>query len=100
MAQASFGYFGMGVETTPGTAVPPTKYLPVKDVDFPVSTDFIEVREIRGSRQAYSNFDGPQRPDISFTSALYPAGAMGVLFRGLFGSYTTAAAGASATAKK
>lgn len=100
MAQASFGYFGMGVETTPGTAVAPTKFLPVKDVDFPVSVDFIEVREIRGSRQAYSNFDGPQRPDASFTTSLYPAGAMGVLFKGLFGAVSTAAAGASATAKK
>jgi hypothetical protein len=100
MAQSSFGYFGIGVESTAGTAVAPTKFLPVKDVDFPVSSDFIEVREIRGSRQAYSNFDGPQRPDVSFTSALYPAGAMGVLFTGVFGTVTTAAAGASATAKK
>lgn len=70
----------------------------MKDVDFPITTDFIEVREIRGSRQAYSNFDGPVRPDVSFTTSFYPAGAMGVILRGLFGSVTSAPAGASATA--
>lgn len=85
MAQASFGYFGVGVETTPGTEVPPTKFIPVKDVNFPVATEFIEIREIRGSRQAYSNFDGPVRPDVSFTTAFYPALGMGVILRGLFG---------------
>lgn len=99
MPQASFGYVGVGVESVAGTAVAPTKYLPVKNADFPISVDFIEVKEIRGSRQAYSNFDGPIRPDVSLTTSLYPAGAMGVLMRGLFGAYTTAAAGASATAK-
>jgi Phage tail tube protein len=99
MAQASFGYFGVGVESTPGTAVAPTKFLPVKDVDFPVETDFIEIREIRGSRQAYSNFDGPVRPSVTFTSSFYPSGAMGVLLKGLFGSVTTAATLSSTTAK-
>ena len=98
MAQASFGYFGIGVESTPGTSVAPTKFLPVKDVDFPVETDFIEIREIRGSRQAYSTFDGPVRPNVNFTTAFYPGGGMGVLLKGLFGSVGTAAAGTSATA--
>jgi hypothetical protein len=100
MAQASFGYFGMAVETTPGTAVAPTKFLPVRDVDFPIENNFIEIREIAGSRQRYMNYDGPLRPNVSFTSSFYPAGAMGVLLKALFGSVTTAAAGASATAKK
>lgn len=89
----------MGVESTPGTAVTPTKFLPVKDVNFPVSTDFIEIREIRGSRQAYSNFDGPVRPDVSFTTSFYPSLGFGVLLKSLFGSVSTAAAGTSATAK-
>lgn len=100
MAQASFGYFGIGVETTPGTAVAPTKFLAVKDVNFPITVDFIEFSEIRGSRQAYSTFDGPVRPDVEFTTALYPAGAMGVLLKALFGSVTTAAVAPSATVKK
>lgn len=100
MAQASFGYFGFGVESVPGTAVAPTKFLPVKDVDFAVETDFIEIREIRGSRQAYSNFDGPVRPSVNFTSAFYPSLGMGTLLKGLFGAVTTAASGASTTAKQ
>lgn len=99
MPQASFGYVGVGVESVAGTAVAPTKFLPVKSADFPINVDFIEIKEIRGSRQAYSNFEGPIRPEISLTTSLYPAGAMGVLLRGMFGAYTTAAAGASATAK-
>lgn len=98
MAQASFGYFGIGVESTPGTSVAPTKFLPVKDVDFPVETDFIEIREIRGSRQAYSTFDGPVRPNVNFTTSFYPALGMGVLLKGLFGAVTTAPAGTSVVA--
>jgi hypothetical protein len=99
MPQASFGFFGIGVESTPGTGVPPTKFLPVKDVDFPIETEFIDIREIRGSRQAYQTFDGPLRSSFDFTAAFYPAGAMGVILKGLYGAVSTAAAGASATAK-
>lgn len=98
MAQASFGYFGVGVETTPGTEIAPSKFLAVKDVDFPVDTSFIEIMEIAGSRQAFSTFDGPVRPDVTFTTAFYPAGAMGVLLRSLIGSSTSAAAGTSLVA--
>jgi hypothetical protein len=98
MAQASFGYFGIGVETVPGTAVAPTKFLPVRDVDFPIENNFIEIREIAGSRQRYSNYDGPLRPNVSFSTSFYPVGAMGVILRALFGSVSTAAEGSSATA--
>ena len=99
MAQASFGYFGLGVEVTPGTGIVPDLFLPVKDVDFPIESNFIEIREIRGSRQAYSTFDGPVRPNVNFTTAFYPGGAMGAILKGLFGSVVTAAAGTSITAK-
>lgn len=101
MAQASFGYFGIGHENPAavGTAVAPKLFLPVKDVNFPIENNFIDVVEIRGSRQAYQKFDGPQRPSVTFSSAFYPAGAMGLLLKGLFGTVSTAAAGASATGK-
>lgn len=99
MAQASFGYFGIAQESTPGTGLTPTHLLPVKDVDFTTETDFIEIREIRGSRQAYSSFDGPFRPSATFTSSLYPDGGYGYLLKGLFGAVGTAAAGTSTTAK-
>lgn len=90
MAQASFGYFGFGKETVEGTDVDPTVFLPVKDVNFEIDNEPIEVIEIRGNRQAYSNFDGPLRPSANFTSAVYPHESTGMLLRGLFGSVTSA----------
>lgn len=99
MASANFGYMGLAVETTPGTAVAPTKFLQVKDVDFPIDNEFIDLQFIQGSRQARWTGDGALRPSVSFSTSLYPAGAMGVLLKGLTGAVTTAAAGASATAK-
>ena len=98
MPQASFGYFGVAVETTPGTGVAPTKYLPVKDVDFPVENNFIDIREIRGSRQAYQTFDGALRSSFNLTSSFYPLGAMGVFLRALFGDQTAAASTGSSIA--
>lgn len=99
MSSASFGYMGLAVETTPGTAVAPTKFLQVKDVDFPVENEFIDLSFIQGSRQARFTGDGALRPSVSFSTSLFPAGAMGVVFKGLMGAVSTASAGASATAK-
>jgi hypothetical protein len=99
MAQASQGYFGIAQEVTAGTSLGPTHLLPVKDVDFTTEVDFIEIREIRGSRQAYSMFDGPLRPSATFTSSVYPDGGYGYLLKGLFGSVVTGPAMSSVTAK-
>lgn len=97
MAQSSFGYFGFGKETVEGTDVDPTVFMPVKDVNFEIDNQAIEFSEIRGNRQAYSNFDGPLRPSASFTSALYPHESTGMLLRGLFGAVTSAVDAPSAT---
>jgi len=98
MPSASFGYVGVGVESTPGTSVPPTKFIPVKSVNFNVDQEEITFREIAGSRQAQQSFGGSIRPSVTLTSALYPAGAFGVLLRGLFGSVESAPEGSSTTA--
>lgn len=98
MGSAAFGYLGVGVETTPGVSVAPTKFIPVKSVNFNVDQEDITFREIAGSRQAQQSFGGSIRPSVSLTSALYPSGAFGVLLRALFGSVTTNAAGSSVTA--
>lgn len=90
MGSAAFGYVGVGVETTPGTGVAPTKFIPVKNVNFNIDQEEITFREIAGSRQATQSFGGSIRPSVSLTSALYPNGAFGTLLRGLFGSVTTA----------
>ena len=90
MAQSSFGYFGFGKEATEGDDVAPTVFMPVKDVNFEIDNEAIEITEIRGNRQAYSNFDGPLRPSASFTSSVYPHASTGMLLRGLFGAVTNA----------
>lgn len=91
MPSAAFGYMGIGVETTPGTSVAPTKFVPVKSVNFDVQQDEIRFREIAGSRQAQQSFGGSIRPSVTFDTAFYPVGASGVIFRGLFGAVTSAA---------
>ena len=98
MASASFGYLGVGVETTPGTSVAPTKFIPVKSVNFDVQQDEIRFREIAGSRQAQQSFGGSIRPSVTFDTAFYPSGAFGTILRGLFGSVESAAEGTSASA--
>lgn len=90
MPSAIQGYLGVGVESTAGTSVAPTKFLPVKSVDFDTQQDQIVIREIGGTRQAQRSFGGSIRPSITFDTAFYPAGAMGTVLRGLFGASTSA----------
>jgi len=97
MAQASLGYFGFAKETTEGTAVAPTVFLPVKDVDFPIENEPIEIMEINRDRAAYTNMDGPIRPNVSFTAACYPHSSTGLILQGLFGSVAHALATPSTT---
>lgn len=98
MPSASFGYVGLGVESTPGTSVDPESFLPVKSVNFNIDQEDITFREIAGSRQAQQSFAGSIRPSVSITSALYPSKAYGTLLRALFGSVASDPAGSSATA--
>lgn len=100
MAQASLGYFGIGKEVTEGVSVAPSAFLPVKDVDFPIDNEFIEIVEIDGDRGSYTNMDGPLRPNVTFTSAVYPHRATGMLLQGTFGSVAHALAAPSATVYK
>lgn len=98
MPTAAYGYLGVGVETTHGVEVAPTKFIPVKSVNFDVQQDEIMWREIVGSRQAQQSFSGTIRPSVTFDTAFYAEGPFGVLFKALFGQSTSAAAGASITA--
>src|SRR5688572_10079912 len=91
MGSASFGYVGVGVETTPGTSVPPTSFIPVKSVNFNVDQEQITFREIAGSRQAQQSFGGSIRPSVTLTSAFYPSRAFAVMLRALFGTSSTVA---------
>lgn len=88
MPQASLGYLGVGLETTPGTGVAPDYFIPATDVSFQVPKDDQMVREIRGSRLAYTTLPGPVQPRVSFTTKVYPNQFMGMLLHGLFGGGT------------
>lgn len=100
MAQASPGYVGVGVETTAGTAVAPTKFIPAESISFEFPKDSQDVREIRGSRQAYTKLDGAIAPAVTLTTLLYPQRFFGVLMRGLFGAVTTTTPTGATTARK
>jgi hypothetical protein len=86
MVQASFGYFGIAKETTAGTAVAPTTFVPVKEVDFPVTVEWIEFKEIALSREAYNVLDGPVRPEASMKQTFYGEGVTAMLLKGLVGA--------------
>lgn len=88
MPQASLGYVGVAIETTPGTGVAPTFFIPATDVTFNAPRDNQMVREIRGSRLAYTTLPGKISPTVSLTTKVYPNLFMGVLLHGLFGGGT------------
>ena len=90
MVQASLGYFGIANEATAGTAVAPTDFIPVKDVDFPVNVEWIEFGEIALSTEAYNVLDGPVRPEASMTQAFYGEGGTAMLIKGLVGDVSSA----------
>lgn len=92
MSSASRGYFVISKEVTAGTAVTPsaTGYLPVEEVMFEYDNEFIDIKEIRGSREAYTSLDGAIAPTANIKGALYPSKGGGMILYGLFGTDTTA----------
>ncbi len=99
MATASKGYLAISKETTGGTAIAtPTRFYPVEEAEFSSPNDMQDIREIRGSRQAFSSFDGAMRPTATFRGAVYPAGAFGSIMYGLFGAKAAALISPSTTA--
>lgn len=112
MPVSSRGYFAMAKETTLGTPEPrdatlATNYpaywaYPVEEVEFVPAKEFIDFKEIRGSRQAYTTLDGPFRPTAMIKGAVYPGAALGQFLQGAFGdsqviNKTTATATDTAT---
>lgn len=86
MATASKGYFAIAEETVAGTAITtPDFFYPVHSVDFPYEDQRIENYEIRGSRQAMTTQPGVVEGSATVSGLLYPSGALGKLFKGLFG---------------
>ena len=88
MPQASFGFVGMGKETTPGTGVAPTSFIPVKDANFVMDPAYYQFREIIGSRSAYQSHPGVLATNIQFSSTVYPQRYLVDILQGLFGDFT------------
>lgn len=104
MALASTGYVVVGKESasTPGT--PPSrstvtnyKLFPAEEAEIDPAKEFIDFREIRGSRQSMVTLDGPFRPTVNLSGPTYPVGVLGLALLGTFGSVATTGSGTTKT---
>lgn len=72
MSLGALGYVGYGVEVTEGTAVAPTKWLPVSSFSFEDSNDFIVPDQIRHSRDKFIAMAAPYAVSGSMEMELIP----------------------------
>jgi hypothetical protein len=79
MALGALGYVGYGIESVEGTAVAPTKYLPVSSFSFEDSNDFIVPDQIRHSRDRYIAMAAPFAISGSMEMELIPNGTAHLL---------------------
>lgn len=79
MGLGALGYVGYGVEVTEGTAVAPTKYLPVSSFSFEDSNDFIVPDQIRHSRDKYIAMAAPYAVSGSMEMELIPLDVASIL---------------------
>lgn len=84
----------MGKETTAGTlasgrtnGTSNTQWwaYPAEEIEFMPGKEFIDFKEIRGSRQAYTTLDGPFRATASVKGAVYPGAALAQFIYGTLG---------------
>lgn len=94
MSLGALGYVGYGVETTEGTAVAPTIYLPVSSTTFEDSNDFIVPAQIRHSRDNYIAMAAPYAISGSLEMELIPLDVASLLRSAFSASvYSSAYAG-------
>jgi hypothetical protein len=87
MPQASFGFVGIGKESTPGTGVAPTSFIPVKDANFMMDPAYFQIREIIGKRSAYQSHAGVLGTNVQLSSTVYPQRYLVDILQGLFGDF-------------
>lgn len=79
MTLANIGYVGYGLESTEGTIVAPTIFLPVTSFNFDSTNEFMTPEEIRGSRDRYVALPGAYSVSGSMEMELEPLGIAALL---------------------
>lgn len=79
MTLAALGYVGYGVESTEGTIVAPTIYVPVTSFSFDSTNDYMVPDEVRGTRDRYVILPAPYSVSGSMATELYPNGIAALL---------------------
>lgn len=92
MSLASVGYVGYGIESTEGTIVAPTIYLPVSSFSFDSTNEYIIPEQLRGSRDRYISMPSAYAVSGTMEMELVPNGIR-PLFQSAFasGAYTPGA---------
>lgn len=83
MTLASLGYVGFGIESTEGTFVSPSTYLPVTSFSFDDSNDYMVPDQIRGSRDRSIALPGPYSTSGSLDIELVPNGIVPLIYSAL-----------------
>ncbi len=83
MTLGALGYVGYGVESTEGTTVAPTIFLPVSSFSFEDTNDYLIPAQVRGTRDRYALLAAPYMTSGSMDMELQGAG-IGPLLRSAF----------------
>lgn len=104
MALSSTGYVALaydvvenGALVSPARVAANYKAFPAEEAEIDPAKEFIDFREIRGSRQAMITLDGAFRPTATMKGALYPLGVTGMFLAGTFGGVTSSTSGGVTT---
>ena len=91
MSLGAIGYVGYGVESVEGTAVAPTKFLPVTSFSFEDTNDYIVPDQIRGDRDRYVAMAAPYMTSGSMELELIPNDIASLLKSAAAGSVVSSA---------
>lgn len=91
MTLGALGYVGYGVESTEGTFVAPTIFLPVTSFNFEDTNEYITPSQVRGTRDRYVLMPSPYMTSGSMEMELIPNG-IGSLIKSAFAAGVTSSA--------
>lgn len=91
MSLGAIGYVGYGVESVEGTAVAPTKFLPVTSFSFEDTNDYLIPEQIRGDRDRYVAMAAPYMTSGSMELELIPNDISSLLKSAVSGSVVSSA---------